>query len=33
LASRWLRFGFVLLLAECAIYTLAYGWLAVRPPW
>lgn len=30
LANRWLRTGFVLLLAECAIYALAYGWLAVR---
>jgi hypothetical protein len=26
-----LRAGFVLLLAECAIYTLAYGWMAARP--
>jgi hypothetical protein len=30
LRSHWLRAGFVLLIAECAIYTAAYGWLAVR---
>lgn len=31
LVGAWLRAGFVLLRAECAIYALAYGWLAVRP--
>ena len=30
LTSRWLRLGFALLLAECAIYAAAYAWLAVR---
>jgi hypothetical protein len=28
LPSGWWRFGFVLLQLECAIYALAYGWLA-----
>ena len=23
--------GYALLLAECALYALAYGWLALRP--
>lgn len=31
LTSLRLRIGFALLLGECAAYTLAYGWLAVRP--
>ena len=31
LASRWPRAGFVLLIAECALCTIAYGWLAARP--
>ena len=31
LATPWLKLGYVLLLAECTIYALAYGWLAVRP--
>lgn len=30
LASPGLKLGFVLLLAECAAYALAFGWLAVR---
>lgn len=30
LTSRWLRIGFALLCAQCAIYALAYGWLALR---
>jgi len=30
LRSRWLRAGFVLLHAECAIFAVAYGWLAAR---
>lgn len=30
LQSRWLRFGFGLLIAECVIYAFAYGWLAAR---
>jgi hypothetical protein len=30
LTGRWLRAGFALLLAECTVYTLAFGWLAVR---
>ncbi|HEX2854529.1 MAG TPA: hypothetical protein VHO24_14965 [Opitutaceae bacterium] len=31
LTGTWWRVGFVLLQLECAIYALAYGWLAVRP--
>lgn len=31
LASRWLRFGFSLLLIECATYAVLFAWLAVRP--
>ncbi len=31
LSSPWLRIGFALLCAQCAIYGLAYGWLAWRP--
>jgi len=31
LTSPWLRIGFALLLAECTVYSLAFGWLAVRP--
>lgn len=31
LATPWRRFGYKLFLAECVIYTLIYGWLAVRP--
>lgn len=31
LTARWLRIGFVLLIAECALYALGYGWLALRP--
>ena len=27
--SLW-RFGFILLLVECAVYAVAYGWLALR---
>jgi len=30
LASSWLRAGYVLLLAECAIYAAGYGYLALR---
>lgn len=30
LGSRWLRAGFVVLHAECAIFAVAYGWLAAR---
>jgi len=30
LVSRWLRIGYLLLICECGIYTVAYGWLAVR---
>jgi hypothetical protein len=30
LGTRVLRIGFVVLLAECAIYTAAFGWLAAR---
>ncbi len=30
LTSRWLRVGFGLLLAECAVYAAGYGWLAAR---
>jgi len=30
LVSWWLRVGYLLLICECAIYTAAYGWLAVR---
>lgn len=28
--SRWLRAGFVLLCAECAIYAAMFGWLSLR---
>ncbi|HYC71872.1 MAG TPA: hypothetical protein VEB66_11735 [Opitutaceae bacterium] len=31
LTSRWLAIGYALLLAECAAYAAAYGWLALRP--
>lgn len=31
LTGGWWRFGFILLQIECAVYALAYGWLAVRP--
>jgi len=31
LTGTWLRAGFALLIAECAIYALAFAWLAVRP--
>jgi hypothetical protein len=31
LNSRGLKAGFCLLIAECAIYTAAFTWLAVRP--
>jgi hypothetical protein len=31
LATPLLRAGFALLCAQCAIYALAYGWLALRP--
>lgn len=31
LTTPWLRIGYVLLIAECLIYAVAYGWLAVRP--
>jgi hypothetical protein len=30
LRGPWLRFGFALLHAECAIFAAAYGWLAMR---
>lgn len=30
LTTPWLRVGYALLLAECAAYTVAYGWLALR---
>ena len=31
LATPVLRLGFALLVAECAVYAFAYGWLALRP--
>jgi len=31
LRTRFMRAGFVLLHAECAVFAVAYGWLAVRP--
>jgi hypothetical protein len=31
LTTAWLRWGYRLLLAECASYALAYGYLALRP--
>lgn len=31
LRTPLLRLGFVLLHAECAVFALAYGWLALRP--
>lgn len=31
LATPALRIGFAALLAECAIFAVAYGWLALRP--
>lgn len=30
LATRWMRLGFGLLCAQCAIYAVAFGWLAMR---
>lgn len=30
LQNRWLRLGFITLQIECALYALAYGWLACR---
>jgi hypothetical protein len=30
LTTRWLRLGFGLLVAQCTIYALAFGWLALR---
>lgn len=30
LTTPWLKLGYVLLLAECAIYALAYSWLMFR---
>ncbi|HWA26018.1 MAG TPA: hypothetical protein VG734_10170 [Lacunisphaera sp.] len=30
LTSGWLRAGYALLFAECVIYAVAYGWLALR---
>lgn len=30
LSTAWLRIGFALLVAECVIYAVAYGWLALR---
>jgi hypothetical protein len=33
LRTPLLRFGFVVLHAECAIFALAYGWLALRGIW
>lgn len=30
LRTPWLRVGFVVLHAECAIFAVAYGWLAVK---
>jgi hypothetical protein len=30
LTNAWLRAGFALLVAECAIYAVAFGWLALR---
>lgn len=31
LTTRALRLGYALLLVECTVYALAYGWLAMRP--
>jgi hypothetical protein len=31
LTTRSLRYGYLLLLAECTAYAGAYGWLALRP--
>lgn len=31
LTTPWLKLGYALLQAECAIYALAYGWLMIRP--
>jgi hypothetical protein len=31
LTTLRLRIGFALLVGECVVYTLTYGWLAVRP--
>lgn len=31
LTTAWLRLGFALLRVQCAIYAVAYGWLAFRP--
>ena len=31
LTTPWLKLGYSLLLAECTIYALAYGWLMLRP--
>lgn len=30
LTTPWLRLGYVLLIAECAVYAAVYAWLAVR---
>lgn len=30
LTAGWMRVGFGLLIAQCAIYAAAYGWLALR---
>lgn len=30
LTTPWLKLGYALLLAECTIYALAYGWLMLR---
>lgn len=31
LRTGWLRFGFILLHAECGAFAFVYGWLALRP--
>lgn len=31
LTAPWLKLGYTLLVSECVIYALAYGWLALRP--
>ncbi len=30
LKTMWLRLGFILLRLQCAIYAIAFGWLALR---
>lgn len=31
LTTPWLKLGYMLLLVECTVYALAYGWLMLRP--